>query len=525
MMRRLNFIVIGMALLIAGCTMGPTTNGPVITPGPTPTTAVPVVEGSILSAELLQSVSRATVQIIAAQDSGGSLQPTKTGSGVLISASGQIVTTCTVACDAPILIVLLTTDVNVAPEALYRAQVTASDTNLNLATLQITQNAAGNPVDSGTLNLPFLQRIDSNTLNQGDRLQILSYPATSGTTVKVAAGAISSIGSGQVGGSEQRMVINTDANLGISASGGAAVNTLGQLVGIPTTVDPTGAQSLGSGTLLLPVNLMNNIGQGVATGTGGSGPLDGDTTGGGDTGGGDTRQPPIVVLDKFEPNNNFNEASGPITSGQGVQAYIGTDDDVDIFYFEATTTSPISVELTDIPSGSDYDVYVYFNSNVVGQSENQNQSDESLEFRPASPGRFYVAVNSFRSSNDSEPYALTVDYDSSVGGSSGGSAVRVSGTIIDGHTGRAFDRGVFGILNPGVTCDQFFGAASLDMSLVTANVATDSSTGNFSLVGVPSGEDYAAFFFTGGDHVCQNNWLDVPAGGGDVELDPITLAF
>lgn len=514
-MRRLSLIVVGAALLMAGCTLGPTSTGPVITPGPTPTTATtPQPGGGQLTSEQEQNIRRATVQVTAARDDSGTLQSIRSGSGVLVSANGQIVTTCAVACDAPVLVISLSPGAGQPPEAVYRAEVRSSDTSVDLAVLQIHQNVAGSAVDSGTLNLPFVQRGDGSAVNPGDSLQIFAYPSVGGSTLNVTSATVSGFETGDVSGGQQRVAIRLDSSL--SADGGAAVNAQGQLVGVPTTVDVTsggGSLPLGEGGLLVPVNLIDTLGQATQPGSGD----------------GDQRGPPIVVNDKFEPNDSFEQASGPVTSGQTLEGFIGSDDDVDTFFFETTTTSPINVQLTGIPSGVDYDLYVYQESNVVAQSENQNEADETVEFRPATPGRYYVAVNSFRGSNPDEAYRLAVSFDSGVssgggdGGGGGGAAVSVTGTVINGNTGRPFDAGVFGILNPGVTCDDFFNAPRLDMSKVTANRSTDAQ-GRFTLTGVPSGQSYAAFFFTGSNHVCQNGWLNVPAGQ-DVNLDTITLAF
>ena len=184
-MRRLNLVVLGLALAAAACTLGPTTPGQVITPDSTPAEAVPTpVPGGQpgqLTPEQIQNVSKATAQIMAMQDDGsGNLQQIRTGSGVVISANGQIVTSCQVACNAPVLVVMLSSDANLPPEALFRAEVTASDESLDLATLQVVQNVAGSPVDSASLTLPFLERGDSNAVNAGDPVHVFGYSGLSG---------------------------------------------------------------------------------------------------------------------------------------------------------------------------------------------------------------------------------------------------------------------------------------------------------------------------------------------------------
>jgi len=511
-MRRLNLIVLGLTLAAAACTLGPTTPGQVITPDSTPAEAVPTpVPGGQpgqLTPEQIQNVSKATAQIMAMQDDGsGNLQPLRSGSGVVISANGQIVTSCQVACNAPILVVLLARDANLPPEALFRAEITASDQSLDLATLQITQNVSGGSVDAASLTLPFLERGDSNAVNAGDAVHVFGYSGTSGSPVASVSGTITGVEMGQVGGVEQRRFLKTDVAIASGVSGGAAVDASGRLIAVPSTVTSglQGGATLGDVNVLAPVNLIADLGQDTIP----------------QPQPGDSKLPPALEQDEFEPNNTFQEASGPLSPGQVVQGFISYDDDVDVYYFEANTTSAVSVDLTGVPAGVDYDLYVYAGSEVAAKSENEAGEDESVEFRPGAPGRFYVAVSSFQGSNESESYSLSASYDS---GKAAAGAVSVRGSVIDGNTGRPFERGVFGLLNPGVTCDQFFGGTSLNMGLVTGTGTTDSN-GQFVVTGVPTGESYAVFFFFGKDHVCQNNWLNVDTASKDISLDPITLAF
>jgi hypothetical protein len=339
----------------------------------------------------------------------------------------------------------------------------------------------------------------------GDALRIFGYPSTGSQTVTSLSGTVNGFETGIVGGSERRVAITTDSVIDSGTSGGAAVDLQGRLVAVSTNVGSstqTGGLALGGGGRLVPINLISDLGRGAPEVTEGE------------------RGSPLQQ-DQFEPNNTLQEAAGPLTTGQSVQAYIGTTQDVDVFYFDTATNSPISASLTNVPSGTDYDLYIYSGGSVVAQSETQGNVDESTEFRPGAPGRFQVAVSGFNSSNASEPYTLTVNFD---GGRTSVGAISVRGSVLNGNTGRAFDRGVIGLLNPGVTCDDFFGASSLDMSLVASNVSTGGD-GSFTLTGVVTGESYATFFFSGSNHQCQNGWLNVPDGSGDIQLDPITLAF
>ena len=507
-MRRLNFIVPGIVLILSACNFSPSPTGDIIVPSvATPAEAVqePIGDGArpaALSAEQVLAISQATVQVIAAQDT---LQPIETGSGVLVSADGQIATNCHIACGAPVLLILMTTTIDQPPQALYRAEVTSFDESLDLALLQINQDVNGNPVIASTLSLPFLQRGDSNAVTVGEPVRVFGYSGISGTTVTFTSGTVTGIENSTVSGVEQPAFLKTDAEISSGFSGGAAVDLFGRLIAVSTTLDPDVREgvTLGSIGLLLPVNLITQLNIGAPPELSGS------------------KLPPQIEPDDNEPNNTFEEAAGPLIPGQTIEGYISYEDDTDVFVFDTNTSSAISVSLTNIPAGVDYDIYVYSSGKVVAKSENEASADEMVDFSPSSPGRFFVAVSSFGGISGDQPYSLAVNFD---GGKATASSVNLTGTVINGTTGQPFEGGVFGVLNAGVTCTDFFGGASLNMGLVI-NTATTDVNGNIILSGVPTGEVYGAFFFFGSDHVCQNGWLDVPADGGDIDIGTITLSF
>jgi hypothetical protein len=108
------------------------------------------------------------------------------------------------------------------------------------------------------------------------------------------------------------------------------------------------------------------------------------------------------------------------------------------------------------------------------------------------------------------------------GGTSGG--IQITGQVIDGATRQPLSGGVFGILQPGITCNQFFSGSQLDLSLVVASAETNNG-GFFTLTGVPRGATYTAFFMYGSTTpVCEDSWLEVPSDAVDSDLGVIEIS-
>jgi len=186
-------------------------------------------------------VDQSVVQIIAADEGrGGRLIPKWSGSGVLISADGLILTNCQVAMprliwddpnfDYDLLIVALAASPDEPPEATYLAEVAQYDAGLDLAVLQITQTLDGSPVNTKKLELPALALGDSDALAAGDTLDIFGYTGLPGEPLSSMAGAITGFSTGR--GIKGRAWIRTDAQIEGGFSGGPAVNKDGEVVGI-----------------------------------------------------------------------------------------------------------------------------------------------------------------------------------------------------------------------------------------------------------------------------------------------------
>jgi hypothetical protein len=98
--------------------------------------------------------------------------------------------------------------------------------------IRITRGLDLNPVDPGSLDLPFLRLGDSDSVEVGDELNIFGYPGIGGETVTFTKGVVS--GFSLDAAIEGRAWIKTDATIAGGNSGGIAVDEEGVLVAVPT---------------------------------------------------------------------------------------------------------------------------------------------------------------------------------------------------------------------------------------------------------------------------------------------------
>jgi serine protease Do len=159
------------------------------------------------------------------------LQRHGTGSGVIISADGYILTNNHVVAGAN------TVTVTLADEQEYTASVIGGDAKTDLAVIKI---AARN-------TLPVAPLGDSETLKVGDWVLAIGNPF--GLDHTVTAGIVSAMGR-IIGAGPYDDFIQTDASINPGNSGGPLINTHGDIVGINTAIVPYG-QGIG---FAIPIN-------------------------------------------------------------------------------------------------------------------------------------------------------------------------------------------------------------------------------------------------------------------------------
>lgn len=110
-----------------------------------------------------------------------------------------------------------------------------------------------------------------------------------------------------------------------------------------------------------------------------------------------TPLPTCEVLD-HEPNNFFSQANAnlPLCEGGTVIGSVSTNDIDDYYRFQLDNAGTVRIDLTGIPVGADYDLYLYDASGgPVAVSNNSGSVNETIRTQIAS-GRYYIRVYSLR---------------------------------------------------------------------------------------------------------------------------------
>jgi serine protease DegS len=161
------------------------------------------------------------------------------GSGVIVDAQGHLVTNHHVIQGADEIRIQLA-DGRVATPRIVGAD---PDTDLAILRVQIE-------------NVPFMSMGRSNELRAGDVVLAIGNPF--GLSQTVTQGIVSATGRGRLGVADFEDFIQTDAAINFGNSGGALINTEGELIGINTAVL---AQALGTDgiSFAIPVNMVRGF--------------------------------------------------------------------------------------------------------------------------------------------------------------------------------------------------------------------------------------------------------------------------
>ena len=169
------------------------------------------------------------------------------GSGVIISADGYIVTNNHVVAGAD------EVNVTMSDRKTYTAKVIGADPAYDLAVIKIEAK-----------DLPFMLYGNSSTVKIGQWVLAIGYPLSLETTV--TAGIISAksrsldLNRDRNGKSQMAVesYLQTDAAVNMGNSGGALINTSGQLIGINSAIaSPTGYYS--GYSYAIPVNIVKKV--------------------------------------------------------------------------------------------------------------------------------------------------------------------------------------------------------------------------------------------------------------------------
>lgn len=167
------------------------------------------------------------------------------GSGVILTNDGYIVTNNHVIEDADEITVTLSNKKS------YTAKLIGTDVNTDLAVIKIDSK-----------DLPYISFGNSDNLKVGQWVLAIGYPLNLETTV--TAGIISAksrnigVNERKAGNNAIESFIQTDAAVNQGNSGGALINTSGELIGINSAIaSPTGAYA--GYSYAIPVNIVKKI--------------------------------------------------------------------------------------------------------------------------------------------------------------------------------------------------------------------------------------------------------------------------
>lgn len=162
-----------------------------------------------------------------------------TGSGVIISSDGYIVTNNHVVDHAADI------EITLNNKKMYKAKVIGTDPSNDIALLKIDAK-----------NLPYITFGDSNNVQVGEWVLAVGNPYN--LTSTVTAGIISAKGRDLGGNTNIDSFIQTDAAVNPGNSGGALVNTSGELIGINTAISSRTGSFIGY-SFAIPSNIAKKV--------------------------------------------------------------------------------------------------------------------------------------------------------------------------------------------------------------------------------------------------------------------------
>ena len=162
------------------------------------------------------------------------------GSGVIVDEAAHVITNYHVIENAEVIRAQL------ADGRIADARIVGRDPDTDLAVLQLDLKKS----------IPVMPLGHSDRLRVGDVVLAIGNPV--GLSQTVTQGIVSAVGRGQLGVATFENFIQTDAPINVGNSGGALINTNGELIGINTAVlaKSLGVEGIG---FAIPVNLVRGV--------------------------------------------------------------------------------------------------------------------------------------------------------------------------------------------------------------------------------------------------------------------------
>ena len=161
------------------------------------------------------------------------------GSGVIISEDGYIITNNHVIANATEI------EITLNDKQTYKAKLIGTDVTNDIALIKIDAT-----------NLPYVTFADSDNIQVGEWVLAVGNPYN--LTATVTAGIISAKGRDVLGNYRTESYIQTDAVVNSGNSGGALVNTRGELIGINTMISSTTGSYIGY-SFAVPSNIAKKV--------------------------------------------------------------------------------------------------------------------------------------------------------------------------------------------------------------------------------------------------------------------------
>ena len=201
----------------------------------------------------IERIQRATVFLMQATSSAGSMTIHCVGSGTIVSRGGLILTNAHIvqqgaSCPGNTIIVALSARLNQPPIPTYLAEIVQADTGLDLALLRISRQLDGRLIDSSSIALPFVELGSSSAVSLDETIAVFGYGGLGEDPVQIERGTITGFAAEPSGG--DKSWLKTGAAIPGTMSGGGAYNQQGELIGIPTTA-PVSASEPSTSCLVL----------------------------------------------------------------------------------------------------------------------------------------------------------------------------------------------------------------------------------------------------------------------------------
>jgi putative serine protease PepD len=236
-------------------------------PAPAPTSAAVQTSSEATPAATLnadgnpeQIALRALVFVVSPMG-GPTSTNASTGSGSLVDGRGYVLTNFHVIGDPRtgqlynrenwVLIGLNWANPVATPDTFYQAEVVQSDPQLDLALLRIFGLEDGDTLPAD-LSFPYLPVGDSDDVQFGDSIAVIGFPGLGGDTPTLTRGTVSGFLVDERNNLDPGW-FKTDAEINPGNSGGMAINSQGELIGVPTQAF-TGTDVTGKISEIRPIN-------------------------------------------------------------------------------------------------------------------------------------------------------------------------------------------------------------------------------------------------------------------------------